>query len=78
MRIIRASEINSYIFCQRAWWYQKNDNISDQQAGINEGEVLHLRHGRKVLVSGVLRSLAFILIGLAIILFTFYIVTETL
>jgi len=78
MRVIRASEINSYVFCQRAWWYQKNGYLSDQQTGINEGEVLHNKHGRKVRTAGILRALAIGLISFSLLLIVVYIVTQIL
>ena len=63
--VIRASEIGSYLYCRRAWWYQKQGIESDNQAELAIGTELHLRHGRKVLAAGILRIAAFALLLVA-------------
>lgn len=78
MRVIRASELNNYVYCQRAWWYQKNGYLSDQHTSMNQGEVLHDRHGRKVRTAGILRTVAIGLIIFSLLLFAVYILTQTL
>ena len=73
MRTLRASEINAYLYCQRAWWYQKQGRPSENQVELNSGTDLHHRHGRTVLVTGCLRLLAYSLVLLALALLTIYI-----
>ena len=73
MRTIRASEIGSYLYCQRAWWFQRQGYISENQAELAGGSVLHYRHARRVMVSGFLRLLAYILLLLALVILTIYI-----
>jgi hypothetical protein len=52
MRTIRASEIGTYLYCARAWWYQRtgapnlNDNV------MQEGTAYHARHGQRVTRAG--------------------------
>jgi hypothetical protein len=72
MRTIRASEIGAYLYCQRAWWYQKQGTPSENQAELTSGTELHYRHGRTVLVTGCLRILAFGLLLLALALLAIY------
>jgi CRISPR/Cas system-associated exonuclease Cas4 (RecB family) len=48
MRIIRASEINSFLYCRRAWWYQAQGIPSMNQAALEEGRVAHQVHARRV------------------------------
>ena len=67
MRTIRASEIASYTYCQRAWWYQVNGQVSDNQLELGEGLTAHQQHGRRVYFAGCLRILAFTLLLLALI-----------
>ena len=78
MRTIKASEIGSYLYCQRAWWYQKRGEPSENQAAMLAGSELHYRHGRTVLQSSCLSILAYALIGLAIILLTIYFTTQAI
>jgi hypothetical protein len=68
MRTIRASEIGTYIFCQRAWKYALRGETSENQAEMAAGSQLHERHGRAVMGVGCLRVLAYALILLALAL----------
>jgi CRISPR/Cas system-associated exonuclease Cas4 (RecB family) len=69
MKVIRASEIGSYLYCARAWWYQKKGVQSSNQAEMAGGSELHRRHGRQVLAAGMTRILAlvFLLVALALL-----------
>jgi len=73
MRTLRASEISAYLYCQRAWWYQKQGKPSENQVELSSGTDLHYRHGRSVLATGCLRALAYGLLLLALALLTIYI-----
>ena len=66
MRTIRASEISTFIFCQRAWWYQKQGLQSENQPLMAAGTTMHTQHGKSVLMLGFLRILAYLLILIAL------------
>ena len=68
MKVIRASEVGSYLFCARAWWYHRNGVASSNQAEMTGGTELHRQHGRTVIVSGLTRTLALILLLVALAL----------
>jgi hypothetical protein len=68
MRSIRASEVGSYIYCARAWWYHQQGIESTNQAEMTAGTELHSRHGRQVIASSLTRALALILLLAALIL----------
>ncbi|OGO26840.1 MAG: hypothetical protein A2W33_09215 [Chloroflexi bacterium RBG_16_52_11] len=68
MRTIRVSEIASYTYCQRAWWYQVNGELSANQLEMTDGAALHEQHGRKVYLAGCLRALAYALLLLALVI----------
>ncbi len=70
MRKIRASEISSYLFCQRAWWYRQQGIGSDNITDLAGGRELHYQHGRTVLSSGLLRIIAYLFILAALIIIT--------
>ena len=75
MAVIRASELSSYKYCRRAWWYQKRGYKADNLSNLKAGEQLHQRHGSGVLITPLLKYLAFVLITIAIILFLVYFVS---
>lgn len=68
MKPMRASEIGSYLFCARAWWYQQKGIRPSNQAELTAGTELHRQHGRTVILSGLTRLLAIILLLAALAL----------
>ena len=72
MRIIRASEVGTYLYCARAWWYQQQGVRSSHQVKMNAGSELHRHHGRQVRTFIVLRIMAMILLILALVLLISY------
>lgn len=72
MKPIRASEISTFLFCKRAWWYQRKGTVSINTELLAEGRELHHRHGRAVFVSNLLRTLGYLLLLLALVILTAY------
>jgi hypothetical protein len=75
MKTIRVSEISTYLYCQRAWWYQKSGYESENTAELATGQGIHEKHGRYVMFVGCLRILAIGLLLLSLALFTAYLVS---
>jgi hypothetical protein len=72
MPIIRSSDIGTYLYCRRAWWYKKQGVESANQTELATGTELHMRHGRQVLASTLTRSVALILLLIALVLLVAY------
>jgi hypothetical protein len=72
MATIRASDIGSYLYCRRAWWYRRQGVESENQAELATGADLHRRHGRQVLASGLTRALATLLLAGGVVLLVAY------
>jgi hypothetical protein len=70
MRTIKASELGSFLYCQRAWWYQRQGEPSENAAALASGTARHASHARGVKLALVLKWLALILflVGLAYVL----------
>jgi hypothetical protein len=72
MKNLRASEVATYLFCARAWAYRQQGVESANQAEMNAGTELHRQHGRTVIASGLMRTLAVILLLTALALLVAY------
>ena len=72
MQIIRSSDIGTYLYCRRAWWYKKQGVESANQTDLAAGTQLHARHGRQVLASGITRFVGLILLMAAVLLLVAY------
>jgi CRISPR/Cas system-associated exonuclease Cas4 (RecB family) len=69
---IRSSDIGSYLYCVRAWWYRQQGVESSNQAEMAIGTELHRRHGRTVVASGLTRSLGLLALLIALALLAAY------
>lgn len=78
MKSIRASEIGSYLYCRRAWWYRRQGIEPSNQAELNAGTELHRRHGRGVLLAGLLQTLGYVLLLAALLLLIGYCTVQLL
>jgi CRISPR/Cas system-associated exonuclease Cas4 (RecB family) len=72
MQIIRSSDIGTYLYCRRAWWYKKQGVESANQGELAAGTQLHARHGRQVLASGITRFVGLVLLMAALVLLVAY------
>ncbi|MEO8356967.1 MAG: hypothetical protein ABI621_13730 [Chloroflexota bacterium] len=78
MSVIRSSDIGSYLYCRRAWWYRKQGLESENKAELAAGTELHQKHGRQVVASTLTRSAGFILLMIAIIVLVTYCTNQIL
>lgn len=76
MRTIRASEIGTYLYCQRAWWYRQQGFEGSNMAEMHTGQKIHARHGQIVAAAGCLHTVAFILLLGALLLIIVYITQQ--
>jgi CRISPR/Cas system-associated exonuclease Cas4 (RecB family) len=72
MQVIRSSDIGNYLYCRRAWWYRKQGFQSENQSELASGTELHRVHGRKVMASGLYRTLGLLLLLAALVLLVAY------
>ena len=78
MKIIRSSEIGSYLYCHRAWWYAKNGEKSENQAEMTAGTEMHEHHGRQVVAVGLTRTVAVIILLIALTMLVSYCTAQIL
>jgi CRISPR/Cas system-associated exonuclease Cas4 (RecB family) len=72
MHIIRSSDIGTYLYCNRSWWYKKQGVESANQTELAAGTELHAKHGRQVLASTITRNLGLALLMIAIVMLVAY------
>jgi len=72
MPIIRSSDIGTYLYCHRAWWYKKQGIASVNQIELAAGTELHAKHGRQVLASSITRTVGLILLMIALVMLVAY------
>jgi hypothetical protein len=78
MKAIRVSEVGTYHYCQRAWWYQINGVDPGNIEELSKGIQLHEGHGRAVFGSGCLRILAIAFLLLSITMLCVYIIQQVI
>lgn len=62
-RLIRASEVGEYVFCQHAWWLRVfEERRSTGASRLTEGTKRHRRHGQRVTASNILIAAAIIVL----------------
>ncbi|MEN4010434.1 MAG: hypothetical protein AB1453_08825 [Chloroflexota bacterium] len=66
-RALRASEIGAYLYCKRAWWYQRQGLPSENEPAMLEGTLTHRAHARGVLSARLLRLLGWLLLIAALV-----------
>ena len=72
MPITRSSDIGTYLYCHRSWWYKKQGVESTNQAELAAGTELHAKHGRQVLASGITRTIGLFLLMIALVMLVAY------
>ncbi|MFN7037885.1 MAG: hypothetical protein ACK4SN_16110 [Bellilinea sp.] len=65
--VLRASEIGAFLYCKRAWWYQRQGLISENESAMLDGAFTHQAHARQVLAARLLRLLGWALLAAALI-----------
>jgi CRISPR/Cas system-associated exonuclease Cas4 (RecB family) len=71
-KVLRASEIGSYVYCARGWWLNRvlgYPSAHKEQMAL--GEEKHRGHGREVVAYHRLRRLAYLMLALALLLTLF-------
>ena len=72
MPVIRSSDIGTYLYCRRSWWYRKQGVESANQAELAAGTELHAMHGRQVLAVSIKRTIGLVLLMIALVLLAAY------
>lgn len=66
-RTIRAFEIGSFLYCRRAWWYQRQGFKPMNQEALDAGSEFHNDSAGKTQIAVVLRYFAWAILGLSLI-----------
>jgi len=66
-RTVRASEIGAYLFCQRAWWYQRQEVQPVNEDELAAGDDFHQVHSSQARLADGLFRVAVLLMAAAIV-----------
>jgi len=72
MKTVLSSEIGTYVFCQRAWWYQQSGYPQENLDALASGKKVHERHGRSLVLNRYLIAAGLIFLFLGILLTFIY------
>ena len=75
-RTIRASEIGTYLYCKRAWWYQSQGIESTNQQEMAGGCAYHHAHGKTVFKGILQRVVGWLVLAAALILLAIWLVQK--
>jgi CRISPR/Cas system-associated exonuclease Cas4 (RecB family) len=67
MRVLRASELGSFLYCQRAWWYNSQGIEPENKTELAAGSDFHRRHGAGVWQARLLSGIGYFLLAAALV-----------
>ena len=70
-RTVRASEIGSFMYCQRAWWYQRQGIQPMNQEALDTGSEFHSIHAGQSRTAFLIRLAAWIIFFTALVFLAF-------
>lgn len=70
MKVVKASELGTYLYCRRAWVYQKQGIVSQHQEEFARGNDFHRQHGKRILLAFLIKLTGWILLFAALIFAT--------
>jgi hypothetical protein len=76
-RTIRAAEIGSFVYCQRAWWYQRKKIKPINQDELADGSEFHSEHWLQTGSFHFLRLAAWIILIFALAILAIYFGLQT-
>ena len=77
--LVRASDIGSWTFCQRAWWLANVQKVAPQNsAALEHGNRVQHAHGRQVTRVRQLNQWGLLLIGAALVLMALFLFLWTM
>jgi hypothetical protein len=72
-KVIKASEIGEYVYCNRAWWLRRNYDYRPQNVDeLQAGTIYHEDHGGRVKQGMLARRMALIFLFLAVSVLVFW------
>ncbi len=76
MKTIRASEIGAFLYCKRAWGYQRQGIQTENLDEVAGGIEIHQRHEKAIIASSCLQTAAAIFLLIAFAILAIYIVGQ--
>lgn len=71
-RTVRASEISAFVYCQRAWWYQRQNKQPLNTEELADGTGYHQEHARLTRWLGKIQIAAWLVVLLSLVFLAVY------
>jgi len=75
-KIITASELGTYVYCARAWWYRNQNAPNENLPAMNEGTRFHRKMGRRLSAMRIARIILILMLFSALGLISWWIVAN--
>lgn len=76
-RVIKASEIGEYVYCNRAWWLRRNYDVRPQNVQeLQAGTTYHQEHGDTVRQAVLVKRLALMFLFVAVSILVFWALSQ--
>ena len=76
-KIIKASEIGEYVYCNRAWWLRRTYDVRPQNVEeLQAGTIYHEAHGGQVRQGVLARRMALVFFFLALSVLVFWFLSQ--
>lgn len=76
-RVIKASEIGEYVYCNRAWWLRRTYDVRPQNIQeLRQGTAYHQKHGGQVRQAVLIKRLALVFLILAASVLVFWVLGQ--
>jgi len=73
-RTIRASEISAFLFCQRAWWFQRHKKKPINPEELAAGSQFHQAHNAVTRSSHFLQLVGWFFLIVGFLFFSFFLI----
>ncbi len=78
-KVVKASEIGEYVYCNRAWWLRRTYDVRPHNVEVlRSGTIYHEDHGSQVRQGVLARRMALVFFFLALSVLVFWFLSQVI